>query len=54
MTTPTTPWYRVPEAWLAIFLLASGVFAGVGLAVLASSLPDAHLPNGAQVRLPGH
>lgn len=41
----TLPWYRVPEAWLVILLLAGGVFAGVGLAVVAWRLPDAHIMN---------
>ena len=26
-----TPWYRVPEAWLVVGLLAFGVFAGVAI-----------------------
>jgi hypothetical protein len=41
----TMAWYRVPEAWLLIILLAGGVFAGVGLAVVAWQLPDAHITN---------
>lgn len=37
-----TPWYRVPEAWLILVLLAGGVFAGLSLLVVAERLPDAH------------
>ena len=38
-----TPWYRVPEAWLVVLLLAGGVFAGLSIAVIAMQLPDAHI-----------
>ncbi len=38
-----TPWYRVPEAWLVVLLLAGGVFAGVSVAVIAMQQPDAHI-----------
>lgn len=37
------PWYRVPEVWLVIFLLAGGVFAGVSIVVIATHQPDAHI-----------
>ena len=38
-------WYRVPEVWLLIFLLAGGVGGGVTLAAAAMSLPDAYIAN---------
>lgn len=38
-----TPWYRVPEAWLVVLLLAGGVFAGVSVAVIAMHQPDARI-----------
>ena len=38
-----TPWYRVPEAWLVVLLLAGGVFAGLSVAFIALHLPDAHI-----------
>ncbi len=38
-----TPWYRVPEAWLVVLLLAGGVFAGLSIAIIAMHLPDAHI-----------
>ena len=38
-----TPWYRVPEAWLVVLLLAGGVFAGLSVAFIAMHLPDAHI-----------
>jgi hypothetical protein len=41
----TMPWYRVPEVWLLIFLVAGGVAGGVTLAAVAMSLPDAHIAN---------
>jgi hypothetical protein len=39
----TTSWYRVPEVWLLIALLAFGVCGGVTLAAVAMSLPDAYI-----------
>lgn len=39
------PWYRVPEVWLLIVLLAGGVGGGVTLAAVAMSLPDAYIAN---------
>jgi len=48
-----TPWYRVPEAWLVIVLLAGGVFAGLSLAAIAWQLPDAHIA-GADTQGAGH
>jgi hypothetical protein len=41
----TMPWYRVPEVWLLIFLVAGGVGGGVTLAAIAMSLPDAYIAN---------
>lgn len=38
-------WYRVPEVWLLIVLLAGGVGGGVTLAAVAMSLPDAYIAN---------
>jgi hypothetical protein len=50
-----TPWYRVPEVWLVIFLLAGGVFAGVSIAVVAMHQPDAHIANAdTQGEMVGH
>jgi len=50
-----TPWYRVPEAWLVVGLLAFGVFAGVAIAVIAWHLPDAHIADAdTQHRIVGH
>ena len=39
----TSPWYRVPEVWLLIALVAGGVAGSVALAVVALSLPDAYI-----------
>lgn len=51
----TTPWYRVPEVWLLLFLLAGGVGGGVALAVVAVGLPDAYIANAdTQTHLHGH
>jgi hypothetical protein len=41
----TLPWYRVPEVWLLIFLVAAGVGGAVTLAAVAISLPDAYIAN---------
>jgi hypothetical protein len=41
----TMSWYRVPEVWLLIVLLAGGVSGGVALAAVAMSLPDAYIAN---------
>ena len=50
-----TPWYRVPEVWLVILLLAGGVFTGVSIAVVALNQPDAHIANAdTQGQLIGH
>jgi hypothetical protein len=38
-------WYRVPEVWLLIFLIAGGVGGAVTLAAVAMSLPDAYIAN---------
>lgn len=48
-----TPWYRVPEAWLAIALLGAGVAAGIALAVVAVRLPDARIPDAPHARMTG-
>jgi hypothetical protein len=50
-----TPWYRVPEAWLVVGLLAFGVMASVAITVIAMHLPDAHIANAdTQGRMVGH
>ena len=36
-------WYRVPEVWLMIVLLAGGVGGSAALAAVAMSLPDAYI-----------
>jgi hypothetical protein len=48
----TLPWYRVPEVWLLIFLVAGGVGGGVTLAAIAMSLPDAYIANAETQKLP--
>ncbi|HEY6894124.1 MAG TPA: hypothetical protein VI258_08155 [Rhodanobacteraceae bacterium] len=48
----TMPWYRVPEVWLLIFLVAGGVGGGVTLAAIAMSLPDASIANAATQKPP--
>ena len=39
----TMPWYRVPEVWLLIFLVAGGVGGGITLAGIAMGLPDGYI-----------
>lgn len=53
MKPGTVPWYRIPEVWLAIALLGAGVASGIALAVIATSLPDARIPDAPHARMTG-